>query len=136
MVFINEYVSHEDIKKFGIEEIDKRYRKAHYKPYWTVDCEKNSYLRHMSVGREELCDHDFFTFYWGGYLTDVELRSRGEGVIDGKGKKTWTLVYMKLPEVLEDKKPEVIEDLKAALQIFGESGVRSSTIKYTVTFEF
>lgn len=136
MAYMNEYIPEEDIKKFGIEEIDKRYRKAHYKPYWTIDREKNSYLRHMSVGREELCNHDYFTFYWGGYLIDVELRSRGESVIDGKGKKTWTLVHLKLPEILEGKKLKVIGDLKAALTVFGESGVRSSTIKYTVTFEF
>lgn len=48
MAFVNEYIPKEDIKKFGIEEIDKRYRKAHYKPYWTIDRAKNTYLRHMS----------------------------------------------------------------------------------------
>ena len=136
MAFTNEYISEEDIKKFGIEEIDKRYRKAHYKPDWTVDRDENIYLRHMRVGREELCNHAYFTFYWGGELIDVELKRRGEGVRGGKGTTTWTLVILKLPDVLKDNKPEIIENLKAALKAFGESGVLSSVVEHTATFEF
>lgn len=136
MAYMNEYIPEEDIKKFGIEEIDKRYRKAHYKPYWTIDREKSSYLRHMYVGREELCNHAFFTFYWGGQLIDVELTRRGEGVRGGKGTTTWALVHLKLPEVLKDNKPEIIEDLKVALKAFGEFGVLSSVVEHTAMFEF
>ena len=136
MAFLNEYIPEEDIKKFVIEEIDKRYRKAHYKPYWTIDREKSSYLRHMYVGREELCNHAYFTFYWGGHLIDVELKRRGEGVRGGRGTTIWTLVRLKLPEVLEGKKTEIIEDLKAALIAFKEAGILSSVVEHTATFEF
>ena len=37
MAFINEYISAENIKQYDIEALDKKFRKGHYKPSWTVD---------------------------------------------------------------------------------------------------
>lgn len=93
-------------------------------------------MRHIRVGREERCNLDYFIFYWGGYLLEVELKRRGKGVQGGSGTATWTLVHLRLSEVQDGKKPEIIEDLKAGLSAFGEAGVLTSVAEHTATFEF
>ena len=44
--------------------------------------------------------------------------------------------YSKEAEELEEKKPEIIADLKAALAVYKDFGVYSTMIEYTATFEF
>lgn len=136
MGFVNEHVSAEDIEKYGLEQIDKRYRKAHFQPAWTVNREKDIYLRWMSAGREELCDHEYFTFYWQGTLLDVETKRRGVGTRGGKGESTWALVRLEIPQNICDKKSEILLDLKEALAAFKDFGVRSTTTDHTAKFEF
>ena len=48
MGFINEYISESDIKKYDIKALDEKYYKAHYEPSWTVDHERDIYLRYMT----------------------------------------------------------------------------------------
>lgn len=43
---------------------------------------------------------------------------------------------MNLPKELEEKKPEIIADLKAALTVFKDFGIYSTLIEHTATFEF
>ena len=77
MTFVNEYISPEDVEKYHIKEIDERFFKAHHKPSWTIDRERNIWLRYMTKGHEEFTNHWKFAFYWKGRLLDIELEVSG-----------------------------------------------------------
>lgn len=136
MAFVNEYVPDEYIKKYGLEEIDERYHKGHFRPDWTIDRARNVYLRWMSPGREDLFDHNYFTFYWKGMLMDVELKRVGERDDGGRRSTTWTLVNLSLPEGLFGNRSEIIADLKLALSEFKDFGIGSKLAEHTAKFEF
>ncbi len=136
MAFVNEYVSEEDDKKYGLEEIDKRYRKGHHRPDWTIDRDRNIYLRWMRAGREELWNHEYFTFYWKETLIEVELIQNGENINGGKRQTVWTLDHMTLPVELKEKKQDIIADLKDALRVFKDIGIRSTITNHNAVFEF
>lgn len=75
MAYVNEYISAEDIDKYGIKEIDR----THFlggntrARDWTVDRERGRYLRHVSTGREERSHVSEWTFLCDGQLFLMEL---------------------------------------------------------------
>jgi len=136
MGFVNEFVPEEDIVKYGLKEIDKRYMKGHYKPDWTINREKDVYLRWMHAGREEYSNVHDFTFYWKGTLLDVVLSHRGSSVRGGAGETIWTLESFRIPQELSQHRLEIIDDLKEALVTYKTFGIRSSVTEHTAKFEF
>lgn len=82
MAFVNEYVSAEDVKKYGLEEINRQYRKSNVQPDWTID--RDIYLRWIHSGREEFADQHDFTLYWKGTLIFLRLK-RKEGYVVARG---------------------------------------------------
>lgn len=136
MAFVNEYVSEEDIEKYGLEAIDKRYFRAHYQTEWTRDKERDMYLRFMRDGGEEGMWQQVFSFYWKDSLIEVGLKSEGGGARGGKGWKKWSLRYLSIPEILEASREQILADLKEALSTYGGGGIDSSYSECTVTFEF
>jgi hypothetical protein len=141
MGFTNEFISEEDNKKYGISEINKKTNKANIGCDWTIDRERNIYLRWMTYDREMSGRNDF-TFYWKGTLFNIALKRDGDGVRGGKGWTTWSIWkffgknYLQLPVELESHREEIIADLKAALIIFKDFGMRSSIADHTANFEF
>ena len=136
MTFVNEYVSEEDFKKYGFEEIDRCYGKSNARPDWTIDRENDVYLRWIVSGEDEFKNQHDFIFYWKETLIFVRLRISNGKVLGSRGWANWRLVIMNLPEELQEKKPEIIADLKAALTVYKDFGVYSTLIEHTATFEF
>ena len=79
MAFVNEYISEENIKKYDIEALDKKYNKGFNKPDWTVDHERDMYLRYINSGREEFSDEYTFCFYWQAQLFEMTFKVNGGG---------------------------------------------------------
>ena len=79
MAFVNEYISEENIKKYDIEVLNKKYYKAHHKSHWTVDHERDMYLRYMCKGREEFGDQYTVCFYWQAQLFEMTFKVDGGG---------------------------------------------------------
>ena len=77
MAFVNEYISPEDVEKYGIKAQDDFYIKAHYEPSWTRDRERDIYLRYMGRGREEFADEWTFVLYWRGRQIEAVLKVSG-----------------------------------------------------------
>jgi hypothetical protein len=119
MAFIFERVSEEDIEKYNLRERNRSWHLATNDLYkWTIDKERDIYLRHITSGRDSECtDDSFFDFYWRGYLIYVHLGFDGGGrwIPDAPVKVIWTLRDFQLPSELEEKRIEILEDLKAAL---------------------
>lgn len=137
MAFVNEYVSEEDIKKYGLEAIDKRYFRAHYQTEWTRDKERDIYLRFMRDGGEDGMWRQKFTFYWKEMLMEVGLdHVGGSGERGAKGAVEWSLRYLSIPETLLASREQILADLREALSVYGGGGVYSSYTECTVTFDF
>lgn len=89
MAFVNEYVSDEDVKKYGLEEINRRYSKIDIpgRFSWTVDRERNIYLRKMRSDKDAFWED--FTFFWQGELLAVRLSEEGTAIRGGTGTTRW-----------------------------------------------
>ena len=141
MTFVNEEVPEQDIEKYGLRAINKQFLKGDFDYRWTIDRQRNIYLRWMHSNREEPSENEF-SFYWKGTLLKIRLKSRGEGVRGGKGSTTWAIVprlgstSLWLPEELASKREEIIADLKDALRAFKDFGLGSTIADHTAYFEF
>lgn len=136
MAFVNEHVPEGDIKKYGLEEINQCYGKSNDRPDWTMDRERDIYLRWIVTGEDEFRGQHDFTFYWKGTLIFVRLRIVNGRLMGTRGWTTWRLVMMNLPGELEEKKPEILADLKEALTVYKDYGVYSYLVEHSATFEF
>lgn len=136
MAFVNECISEDDVKKFGIEEIDRQFLKLTFQPHWTVDHEKNIYLRQVAAGREEFSEEKKYTLFFKNTLLIVDLNERGGGVRGAEGWSEYKLLKMDLPNELVSEKAEIISILKDALTAFKGGGVHSTRATTKTTFNF
>ena len=144
MAFVNEYISEENIKKYDIEALDKKYNKGFNKPDWTVDHERDMYLRYIKSGREEFSDEYKFCFYWQAQLFEMTFKVNGGGVRSGELWRHYDLLYIDLarsftrtlPESLKPYQAEILSHVKDALTVFQEIGIKSICASHTATFGF
>ncbi len=140
MAFVNEIITEEDRKKYGIEEIDKRFIVGNtHDMSWTIDRERDIYLRCVARGREDSRHKSTWTFHWCGELMTVCLEMLdGGGQRGGHGWSHYKLVncYLKgffIPDRLLDRRDEIIADLRAALAAYGDGGIYSTTSSHETT---
>lgn len=137
MAFLNEKISDQDRSKYGLDEVDKKFVVGGTKSrYWTIDRDKDMYLRQVAIGREEICYQQTWTFYWHGELLVIYL-----DLIDAKGSRGgpgwahWKIRDMKLPDSLQSQRDEIIADLKMALTAYKDAGYFSVKTTYSVTLD-
>ncbi len=137
MAFINEYIPEADVKKYGIEEIDKRFIVGGTRARdWTIDREREIYLRNVANGREEIRYQSTWTLYWKGELITLVLHLLGGAGKRGEpGWSHWKLHHIYIPSYLEDCRDEILADLKDALTAYKDGGVFSSNTTYSVTLD-
>ncbi len=135
MAFVNEIISDEDRRKYGLDELDSSQAMRGSSPQrnWTIDHERDIYLRNIGRGREEFSHTSTWHFYWHSELMMVCLEIADSGGDSKKGGHHWVryqLVdcYKKgffIPEHLLDRRDEIIAALKSALSKYTEGGVYS-----------
>ena len=142
MTFVNEKVSEQDIEKYGLREINKQFIKGDISYYWTIDQDRNIYLRDMGYNWQEPSEVKI-SFFWKKHLLRFHLRIlESSGERGGKGSQTWGLTSdtdrttIWLPAELEDYRNEITNDLKDALLAYKGSGVFSTLTEYTAQFQF
>lgn len=136
MAFINEYISAADMARYDIEAIDRGFFKKIYRHDWTVDHERNIYLRLLESGREDFANQVDYFFYWKGKLLIVRLEQCGGGVCGGAGWREYKLIKIDIPESLKEHRVDILKDLKDALVAYKDFGVRSVTNEHVATFDF
>ncbi len=136
MTFVNEYISEEDIKKYDIENLNKKLYIANYKSKWTVDHERDIYLRYIGNRREERCEEHEYYFYWQGCFIKVALKQGGGGVPRGSQWRHYEMLGITIPDEIKQHEPQIIADLKEALIAFKSSGVLSDCTSHKATFNF
>jgi hypothetical protein len=142
MAFVNEMISAEDRKKYGLDELDSSQAMRGKSPQrnWTIDHERDIYLRNIGRGREESSGWSKWHFYWRGELMTVCLEvadSGSDGTRDGHGWVRYQLVecYRKgffIPEPMLGRRDEIISDLREAFAS-RKGGIYSTKSSYEVT---
>ena len=145
MAFINERISAEDAEKYGIAEINKHFFFGPSAVHdWTIDRERNVYLRLMKNDREEPTEHEA-SFFWKGALFHIDFKVTGGGEKTAEGWKGWTHWSwngMRCPKNTDDQaifeahRAEILADLKDSLTVFKDAGVYSRRVESTTTFDF
>ncbi|MDO5611033.1 MAG: hypothetical protein Q4G62_09750 [Pseudomonadota bacterium] len=141
MAFVNEFIPAEDVEKYRLKEIDKHFIVGGTNARdWTIDRERDIYLRNVANGREDWRNQTEWTFYWRG--DELTLRLDLMGGRGGRGEPGWShwkLVWLNgsygLPEHLKAHKEEVLETLEEALLAYKDFGVFSSNTDYSVTLD-
>ncbi len=135
--FINEYIPEADVKKYDLGEIDKRFIVGGtYARDWTIDRERDIYLRRVANGREEFRQQSTWSFYWKGTLLTVELDTiRGGGVRGGHGWTHYKMRQMWMPPSLVSAREEIIADLREALTAEKGGGVYSTRTTSDTTLD-
>jgi hypothetical protein len=142
MSFVNEKVSEQDIEKYGLREINKKFFKGDHSYFWTIDRANDVYLRSMGNNWQEP-EEQVFSFYWKGHQFQIDLRiCDSSGVRGGAGSVTWGLSsnttekMVPLPQSLEAYRSQITADLKDALRAYKDGGYFSATTEYTAHFLF
>lgn len=141
MPFVNEYISPEDAEKYHLAEIDAKFIGGNKSRDWTIDRERDIYLRNVSMGRDEDTQHEgLWTFYWKG--TPLTLRLdllHATGKRGGAAWSHWRLVRLNgtngLPSALKGHTQAILDDLRYALLAHKDGGVFSKSTDFTITLD-
>lgn len=137
MPFINEFIPDADIEKYGIEEINKKYIVGGTKSdQWTIDRDRDIYLRCVARGREEFRSESTWTFHWGGELIPIELHMLGGGGKRGEpGWTHWKIHHIYIRPHLQNMRNDILADLKDALIAYKDGGIYSANTTYSVILD-
>ena len=143
MAFINEYIPTEDYKRYDFDKLNKRPKETSGSTpadHWTIDRDADIWLRTFYVEMDHTEPRGVYTgisiwdFYWKGYLMQVKLKYIETG--GGIGKHccvTMKLLYIDIPEILENMRSQIIRDLEYALTAYKDGGVLSSSTSFSFT---
>ncbi|AWV07558.1 hypothetical protein [Marilutibacter maris] len=142
MAFVNEFIPEADVEKYGLKEIDQHFIIGGTNARdWTIDRERDIYLRNVANGREEFRSQTEWTFYWHGAELTLRLYLlEGKGGRGEAGWSHWKLAMLNgtngLPEHLKAQKAQILRDLKDALIAYRGAGVYSAAYSdYSVTLD-
>ncbi|MGH1471536.1 MAG: hypothetical protein ACRBCS_10105 [Cellvibrionaceae bacterium] len=146
MSFVNEYISKEDIEKYGIEKAYIRYHPfliedgvpSYHKFDWTVDRASDTYLVQMKTGREEWANRVTWIFGYKDKEFTIELDKKKGSLSFNESPYliVWDLVDIKPSDLSESEREIVISLLKDALTVYGYFGVRRQIENTQVKFNF
>jgi hypothetical protein len=145
MTFITEKISAQDIEKYGLWAIqDREYGGRGVISEWTIDRERDIYIRRIWDTREPPIDTTY-SFYWKGAVLRVEVRHHS--YIGEHGGPVHATVELRslapgappiwLPPKLESQREQITNDFKAAYvaKDISESVVPGAYTAYTATFK-
>lgn len=140
MKFSNEMVDEADIEKFELRKSNKDFLIGDFEYNWTINTNRDIYLRYMKVDREEPY-RTHMVFYWKGLLLKIDLLMSGKGVRHGDIETTWKWFGLHQPaaesnKILIANRAEIMGNLKDALTAFKDGGMYSTPGQHTTKFEW
>jgi len=141
MPFVNEYIPPEDAARYHLAELDAKFIGGNESRDWTIDRERDIYLRNLGYGREEEFRHEsYWTFYWKGTPLMIRLDLLGgKGRSGEPGWSHWRLAFLNgsygLPSALRAHKQAILDDLEEALVAHKDAGIFSGGTDYAVTLD-
>lgn len=137
MAFVNEYITEEDVNKYGLEKTDSGFVVGGTKARdWTIDRERDIYLRVFARGREEISNQSTWTLYWKGALLVVVLENIStSGPVDGHRHGHKLVRSLEMPHHLRGDRDAILVVLKEALIAYKTGGVFSTAASYSLTLD-
>lgn len=137
MAFINENISDENRKKYNIDEINQKFHMGEISRDWTIDKERDIYIRIMHAGREEASHCSTWTLFWKNELIFFELENistseKPKGIMHGY----LVITRLDIPEHLLKDKKDIMDALVEAFTAYKDGGVYATATEYTVMLEF
>ncbi len=145
MAFVNEYVSKEDIEKYGLDELYKKYSKIannynavrnglHNKSEWMVDRENDIWLMLMGVRMVPgeippiiLGDNIYILQYKGKNIEVIMERNKEKGSMDtyeNPFKMYWNILSLFPESIGEVSTEEIVDVIQKAMESYGYAGMR------------
>lgn len=139
MAFVNEYISSQDSATYRIKEIDKSYVVGGTSSdQWTIDRERNIYLRQVANGPHEIeyFHKGIWTLWFDGELIEIGIDGLSTtGGLTGPSTSHKAIRYIDLPKRLEARREEIIEVLREALTVYKNGGVYASPFPFSLTLD-
>jgi hypothetical protein len=137
MAFVSEYMSGADAEKYGIEAINNRFIIGGTRARdWTVDRDRDIYLRIVATGREETASRSTWILFRQGNLIVVELDLvRTTGAVGEPSSSHYKLLRLDMPSHLQSQKDAVLDDLREALTCYGDGGVFSTATSFSLILD-
>lgn len=137
MPFVNEHIPAEDFEKYQLREIDRHHVVGGVNARsWTVDRDKDMYLRKLAQGRDEYSHEMYWTFFWRGHAYTLELHAAGYTKSSAtSGCARWELVRIngkEPPAGIPAPPDQFLSDLESALLAYKDGGVYSNCTDFEV----
>lgn len=142
MAFVNEYVSEENINKYGLKALYKKWWgwvPPEFRFAWTYDSERDSYFVPISQGREEFSNHMSGVLYFEGIHWDIEICHEPGGsdsYAEKPYRQIWGLIHVKHPEGGFVPTEEIVPVLKEALSAYKIRGIHTKVSDVSTSFTF
>ena len=137
MGFVRENIPEADIVAYGLREINDDLFVVGFGNGWVIDRTRNIYLRWIRLDKESPSTMQF-TFFWKGFLLELDLISSSPDDATFEENTTWTLAHqpLDLPPELEAHRDEILQDLRDALTAYGSFGMSSRSAHHHATMAF
>jgi len=129
MAFVNEFASNENIKKYKLDELHRKWG-GRFSPSdrfeWIFDAEREYFYIVVASGREEESNQKTGFLFMNGVLweTRVRVEPTGSKSFDERPyRKVWGLIYLKGSPEATPEHQTATDALKEALVAYRVSGV-------------
>jgi len=154
MAFVNEIVSEEDIKKYGLDELMKEFcswawregRPATFVHAWTIDRSRDIYLVFVKSieevgqsGRPQPTTKKVCVLSWQGKRVQFTIdRAKGSSSMldEVPFRIVWELVQLDVSQLPDVPRGEIVNAVKEALAVFGHRGSHRQVPNTVVDFTF
>jgi hypothetical protein len=137
MAFVNEYIPEADFEKYGLAEIDSKFLTTGVKSRdWTVDRERNIYLRQVTTYREDMENIARWNLFWKGDLLWLDKKVlEATGQLGGAIWVHLRITNFKIPLHLVQHQDEIFEDLREAFLAYRDGGVFSTCTEFSMQLD-
>ncbi len=157
MAFIKEYISQEDIEKYGIRELHQHYSRLAKDRYalrnglmdekpWMVDRKRDLWFMLLGIGIEDdippmATGEDYYVLYYKGEHIEVMMHeNHKEGSTkfsDNPFRIRWDILSINKPDSLKDvQKEELIELITEAMIVRGNDGIKKFVKNFDIKVRY
>ncbi len=153
MSFVNEIASEEDIKRYGLNQLIKRFnplerpRAVGFGPAWTIDRERGIYLMAVKSiqevgpsGRPEPTPRGIWALDWEGkkafFTLARDWKSGSTSLAESPFRVVWSLDEVDMSEMTGVPHEQAVSWLKEALTVYGDAGPLQQAPCTVVGFNF
>ena len=134
MGFVNAHASAEDIEKYGLDLLDKRFfLHAVDARQWTVDRERGLYLRIATMGGDAGRRESKWTFLWRKELLFLVFEADHIGAETGPTR--YVLRQLDLADALQRYREDIIDAIEEALRVYRHGGTYAGIASFSLALE-